>query len=445
MMKYPLHIVALTLSLTCISQARAQTVDDSSAKLAEALTHRREEVRQNAFSALLEKATAGEDVSDARPELLRFANLEHRDRFEPEELFKYQAEALKVLVVIDEQVAEKLLARSSLLADAVIALDKQDSSTAHKATQHLRSALDLMAYLRKPEHVQQAAELAERLSPLMMQYDYAALLPVIYPKYPSGGERIEITERLLQPRFKDRTAWDSRVEDCVFAGLYTARLDEESLTFLTTLDSDYSKAQHRANMLGLLSKRSNKAKQAAIEIMNDEYENIVLRQYAASGLMAVHSPDEELYWQADAVLELQNGYYRELFDFAPKFNETEHRQLRKNRKTEQQAPQEIPQGNSGPESIRTRPEKTPAAEQLRMTQEDSRELVITMTEFQRQAKSMTVNGSGFVQIPRSAFEKIRQAQRQAHSDGRQALAQTYERFLQAWDTQIELGRLKILD
>ena len=36
---------------------------------------------------------------------------------------------------------------------------------------------------------------------------------------------------------------------------------------------------------------------------------VFVRQYAASGLMAVHSPDEELYWQANAVLELENGSY----------------------------------------------------------------------------------------------------------------------------------------
>lgn len=444
-MKYALHMFTMTFSLICICQVQAQTVDDSPAKLADALTHRREEVRQNAFSALLEKATAGEDVSDARAVLLRYANLEHQDRFEADELFNSQAAALKVLVMIDEPIAGKLVARTSLLADAAIALNQQDSSTAYEATKHIRSALSVMVYLRKPEHIQQAAELAERLSPLMMQYDYGALLPLIYRKYPTGGERIQITERLLQQRFKDRSEWDYRVEYCVFAGLYTARLDEESLTFLTTPNSDYSKAQRRANMLGLLSKRSDKAKQAAIEIMNDEYENIVLRQYAASGLMAVHSPDEELYWQADAVLEMENGSYQELFDFAPKFSETEREQIHENRYSGQQAQKEKLQENSGPVNSRTLPKKPPAPEQLRMTQEDSRELVATMTEFQGQARSMTVNGAGFVQIPRSAFEKIQQAQRQAKTAGRQALAQTYEQFLQAWDTQIELGRLKIVD
>lgn len=415
------------------SSLLAQTSDDPTPDLVSALHHRLPKVQKAAFEALLTQAQRGRDVSHAREALLEFANLQHDG-----EDYESQAAALKVLVTIDQDIAAKVVQRADVLVggfESLIAQKDSSRELSYALTGHLDRAFRVLHCVTLPEHVRQASEMARRvLKAKNDPYRYELLLPLIYKACPTAGECVEATRKLqLEPHAR-------QVHGHLLTEIYHADIDREGLAFLTRLPvgSDTDPAA-QAYLLGLLAPRSEEAKRAALEFMNDKYELRNVRRAAASGLLAGLTPEGEIYWQADAVCD-ELGDYQRLLAIGPELDRDAHQDLKQARITKEKPPKE---SDVQPPARETPAENHPP-EQPQVTREDSERFLKAFLPIRSRLRSEVVGGRIIPHVPHDVFSELREASTEARRNGHPGTAHLLDETIESWQLSVTQGTMVIV-
>jgi len=420
-----LRLFVTTLWLTVLSSpVLGQTADDPTSQLVEGLHHRRAEVREKAFEALLEQARTGAELAEAGPVLRGFANLKFKEKYGDSTSFKYQASALRVLVTMDDQVAHKLLARTRDLVTAYERAKAQGGSHSELHSQ-LRNAFSVLQCVDVDEINKEASALATRVLKLE-DYSYATLLPVVYKAYAKASERIQVT--------RDLGLDLTYVYEPLLAGIFSAEIDASAIDYLADLPEELTVAQRHAYLLGLLASQSEKAKQIAVRIMEDGYEEENIRHAVASGILAAASPENSLYWQADALCdEMHSSQYRYL-DVGPEFNHDRHQQLKEAHQTAKQPPasKATPQPISAAKLPGEAPKQTLVTHsEPQPTFEDGAQFHKIFIPLVGQVRSVACDGRIITHVPQRVFDKLKSEQIEAEQSGDSGVARILKQTIES--------------
>lgn len=450
-------IICLTLcfTITVTPALYGQTKHESTEKLAELLMHRRDEVRMNAFQALYEQARTGQDLSTAREALRGFANMQHQDHLTEKQSQACQLQALKILVMIDDGVAQKIFKRTSQFVDAYLALQPRGDHSVKEIYPHIMNGFDILRERKNQQLRIKTGEMAERLIQLVPQH-YKDLLPILFLKYPEGRDRLKIirnNERINLTKMREYEY------DSILKYLYQSRMDDETLRFLLTFpqssdkDTENKTAMH-VYVLGLLAPQHERARTRVVQVLRDDYESRNVRSAAGSGILAAYSTDDKLYWEANACLESLRCSYHNEVDFGPEFSEEIRETNHKERHNAQQKAEQVKQTQQKPVTKPVpqpvvKPAVTKAAKQTpqipRMTSQDSLDFQRIFRPLLKQIRTHYTDEGVVIHLPRTTYTQVEDEIKQAENNGREGLVYLLNNVMKNWKIARSSGRLVLDD